>query len=60
MRLDGELNVDVGEGKEKKIDPELRLIVVVLLDIHANVRDAWKYLGSGSYIVQNSLICFWI
>lgn len=47
-----ELNVSWEEVKEKwrsvrdQLDCERRPLVVVLLNIHANLKDSWKYMGS--------------
>lgn len=39
---------DVDDGKEKL---EQRPVVAVLLDIHANVKDAWTFVCSDGRIV---------
>lgn len=36
-----------------QLDYEWLLIVVKLVNINANVKDAWKYVGSDGYIILN-------
>lgn len=43
-----EIKSDVDDGKEKL---EQRPVVAVLLDIHANVKDAWTFVCSDGRIV---------
>lgn len=43
-----EIKRDVDDGKEKL---EQCPVVAVLLDIHANVKDAWKFVCSDGRIV---------
>lgn len=39
-------------------DSEQRPVAVVFLNIHANVNDAYKYVGSDGYIVSSGLCVF--